>query len=402
MPVKITYQGPNRSSNYAYAGALHHAGALHAFVSGFSRLSPRARLLDVGAKLKRHDFWQTLYVGSLKLPLLRAVSTWLNQRSGRRLDVASYKWARESDAFIFYRTQGLRTSRRLHRQGAPTLCILEEVNSHIEYAREILHREYQRLGLTRPFEEEPDHALRLQAYEEADYILCPSDFVVNSFLEKGFAPEQLIKVNFGFPPQETGAAEAKPAGVFRVLYVGQLNYRKGLHYAVEAFRQLQHPRKEFVIVGPETPVTGLEKTDIPPGVTFTGALKGEELKAQYRAASCFVLPSLEEGLALVQSEALAFGLPLLTTTNTGGADLITDGQEGFIVPPADAEALREKLQLLADDPNRLTQMAAAAARTARTFDTWDVAGQRLVAEVAARVAARAATSRLHPSPLATA
>lgn len=398
MAITITYQGPNRSSNYAYASALHHAGALHAFVSGFSRLSPRANLLDVGGKLKRHDFWQTLYVGSLKLPLPSFVSTALNRLSGRRLDAASYRWARESDAFIFYRTQGLRTARRLHRQGARTLCILEEVNSHIEYAREILHAEYQRLGLARPFEEEPDHHRRLQAYEEADYILCPSDFVVNSFLTKGFAPERLLKVNFGFPPLETGTAAAKNPDVFRVLYVGQLHYRKGLHYAVEAFRQLQHPRKEFVLVGPATSVTGLEKTNIPPGVTFTGALKGDELKAQYRAASCFVLPSLEEGLALVQSEALAFGLPLLTTTNTGGADLITDGEEGFLVPPADAEALRQKLQLLADSPARLARMAEAAARTARTFASWDVAGQRLVAEVAARVAARASCPSPHHSP----
>jgi starch synthase len=378
--VKITYTSPNRSHHYPYAQALYKANVLHAFVSGFSRLSPRATLIEIGDKLRRHDFFQTHYLASLKLGLPSSIATLLNRLSAWRLDQASYELAKQSDVFIFYRTQGLRTSRRIHQQHGRTICVMEEVNSHVAYARDILYTEYQRLGLSRPFEDEPDYDLRLQTYEEADYILCPSNFVRNSFLQKGFAPEKLLKVTFGIPPLEVTNSNKlhQPGDIFRLLYVGQLHYRKGLHYAIEAFRLLQHPRKEFVIVGPETTVTGLEKTSIPPGVVFTGVLKGEQLKAQYRQASCFVLPSLEEGLALVQSEALSFGLPLLITTNTGGDDLITDGLEGFIVPPGDIATLGQRFQQLADSPELLTQMSSAAAQTARQLDDWDAAAGRLI------------------------
>lgn len=314
--MKITYTSPNRSHHYAYAQSLHNVNALHAFISGFSRLSPRANQINVGDKMSRHDFFQTQYLVSLKLGLPPVISNLFNRLSSLSLDRASYKLAVQSDVFIFYRTQGLSTTRRIHQQHGSTICVMEEVNSHIDYAREILQPEYNRLGLSKPFANESDYELRLQTYDEADYILCPSEFVRNSFICKGFTPEKLLKVNFGIPPIETAEGEKKykTDDVFRVLYVGQINYRKGLHYAIEAFRELQHPKKEFVIVGPKTSITGLEKTAIPPGVIFTGVLKGEELRAQYLNASCFVLPSLEEGLALVQGEALSFGLPLLITS----------------------------------------------------------------------------------------
>ncbi|MBC8053461.1 MAG: glycosyltransferase family 4 protein [Sphingobacteriaceae bacterium] len=381
--MKITYTSPNRSHHYPYAKAMHKAGHLHAFVSGFSRLSPRAALPEIGDKLKRHDFYQTLYLASMKFNTPPSVVNLFNRLSNKKLDESSYAWARESDVFIFYRTQGLQSTIRLHQEGAPTLCVMEEVNSHVEYANDILYEEYKQLGFKNGYSRESDYDLRLKTYDEADSILCPSEFVRRSFLEKGFSPERLLKVNFGFPPIEVGSQhkDPKPDDTFRVLYVGQLHYRKGLRYAIEAFKRLKHPRKEFVIVGPKTTITGLEKTQIPDSVVFTGPLKGEDLKNQYRSASVFVLPSLEEGLALVQGEALAFGIPLLITTNTGGGDIIEDGVEGFIVPPADVNALAEGLQQMADDRDRLSNMSANALLAAKTLGSWDVATEKLVGQL---------------------
>jgi glycosyltransferase involved in cell wall biosynthesis len=260
---------------------------------------------------------------------------------------------------------------------------MEEVNSHIEYGDEILLREFESLNIKGGvFEKETDHYTRLQAYEESDYILCPSEFVRRSFLSKGFAPERLLKVNFGFPAIETGNSKVdKPHHAFRMLYVGQLHYRKGLRYAIEAFRKLNHPNKEFIIVGPKTPITGLENTQIPPGVVFTGTLKGEDLKNEYRKASVFVLPSLEEGLALVQGEALAFGVPLLITTNTGGDDIIENGKEGFIVEPASIDSLADRMQEMADDRFLLERMSANALVTAKTLGSWDIAAGRLISQL---------------------
>jgi glycosyltransferase involved in cell wall biosynthesis len=381
--MKVTYTAPNRSHHYPYAEQLQRLGHLHAFVSGFSRLSPRSPLPAVGDKLKRHDVNQTLMLLSDRLRAPAAVTDWFRVRSDRRLDEASYRWAAESDVFLFYRTEGIRTAQRLRKEGAATRRVMEEVNSHVVYANRILREEYEKLGRSTPFQQDYDYDLRLRTYEEADYILTPSEFVKRSFVEQGIPAEKLLKVNFGFRTFESNAAAEREQddNTFRVLYVGQINYRKGLRYALQAFAKLKHPKKEFVIVGPETKITGLERTPIPDHVTFTGTLKGDELMHEYRRATIFVLPSLEEGLSLVQGEALSFGLPLLITTNTGGDDLITDGVEGFIVPPADADALLERMQEMADRPELIAEMAERATAATERLGSWDKSGEKLAEEL---------------------
>lgn len=381
--MKITYTSPNRSHHYPYAEALHKMGHLHAFVSGVSRLSPRAGLHSLGDTLKRHDFFQTLFLASLEVRAPVSVTNALNQISSKRLDQASYSWARESDFFIFYQAKGLSSTQRLHREKRPTICIMEEVNSHIQNAESLLRNEWKRLDLGQSFVRDHEYDARLRTYEEADYILCPSDFVRDSFVTRGFAPERLLKVNYGFPAMKSVVDSVEKSGNerFRMLYVGQLHYRKGLHYAVEAFRKLKHPKKEFVIVGGETQVTGLEKTQLPDGVIFTGVLKGEELREQYLQADVFVLPSLEEGFGLVVAEALGHGLPVVITTNTGAGDVITDKVEGFVVPPFDATGLQNRIQQLIDDPGLRKQMGQAALKTAASLGSWGRSAGQLISEL---------------------
>lgn len=377
--MKITYTAPNRAHHYPYAEALHRANYLHAFISGFSRFSPRSALPGIGDKLKRHDLFQNLYLASLKFNTGTFITSTFNHLTNLYLDRASYSSARESDAFIYYRTEGYTTTKRLRKERTGTICIMEEVNSHVDNQFSIMQEEYRSLGYSKYTEKIPDHSTRLKAYENADYILCPSEFVRNSFLQRSFPADRLLKVNFGFSPmknvQRTRVTNKNET--FRVLYVGQLHCRKGLRYAIEAFRQLKHPKKEFVIVGAKSGITGLEKMQIPKEVVFTGTLKGEELHEQYRKADVFILPSLEEGLALVQLEALSFGVPLLITTNTGGDDIIDNGVHGFIVPPADHHALRDRLQEMTDNKHLLAEMSEQALHVTDNYGSWDLAVKRL-------------------------
>lgn len=376
--MKISYTSTNIAWHYRYARELERLGCLNAFVTGASRWSPRSALPEVGDKLVRCDFFQNLYLAGLRLRAPGRLTNKLAALSNASIDRAALKWAQEADVFLYYRTTGYNTTRKLHAAGKPVLCVMEEVNSHVDACHALMKEEYEKLGMGSYHSVFPDHQGRLSAYEVADCILCPSSFVKRSFLERGFSEERLIMVNFGFTFPEVARQKIKDDGMFRLLYVGQLHFRKGLRYAVEAFRGLKHPKKEFVVVGPSTKVTGLEGVSLPEGVRFTGILKGEELEEAYASASAFVLPTLEEGLALVQGEAMAAGLPLVTTTHSGGDDLMTDGVEGFIVPPGDVGALADAFQALADDPSLREQMGEAARVKARQLGGWDVAAKKLV------------------------
>jgi starch synthase len=141
---------------------------------------------------------------------------------------------------------------------------------------------------------------------------------------------------------------------------------------------LRHPKKELIIVGPTTHQTGIENLPPPENTHFLGVLKGDALAQVYQHASVFVLPSIEEGLALVLGEALSFGTPVIATENSGATDLFTDRQEGFIVPIRSPEAIAEKLQWLADDPDLRAWMSNAAKMRAQTLDGWDGTGRKLI------------------------
>ena len=222
--------------------------------------------------------------------------------------------------------------------------MVEAVNSHVEVQRQIMEEEHRRLGLPSPHFHTREVARRVEEYQIADAILCPSHFVKKSFEEKGFPSESILVVPYGIDLHASPAFPQCDPKTFRVLYVGQISVRKGLRYLFEAFRALRHPKKELIIVGPRTHQTGIEDLTPPDNTRFLGVLKGDDLTRAYQQASAFVLPSIEEGLALVLGEALSHGLPVIATDNSGGADLFTNGQEGFLVPIRSPEAIAEKLQ----------------------------------------------------------
>jgi glycosyltransferase involved in cell wall biosynthesis len=362
MDLKIVYGAPNRAHHYDYARDLYQAGMLKAFVCGFPRLSPRAPFPEIGTALRRVDQLQTIFIASQKLRMPRLISEELAYQSQIHIDYGSRKFLKDSDIFLFYNGCGLNSARQLRQAGG--IGIVEAVNSHVLFQEQLLAEEHRMLGLPwHPFHPRQVRR-RVSEVEEADYVLLPSTFVARSFLAKGVAAERLLRLPY--PMQKIAGASEVPAkandqGVFRVLFVGTISVRKGLRYLIEAFRQLEHRHKELWIVGPTASPSGLENIDLPDGVKFFGPLKGDALRAVYMRSTVFCLPSIEEGLALVLSEALSHGLPVIATENTGFEDLLVDGMRGMIVPIRDSRAIGECLRRLAEDKDFLAARKCEAA-----------------------------------------
>jgi starch synthase len=114
-------------------------------------------------------------------------------------------------------------------------------------------------------------------------------------------------------------------------------------------------------------------------VRFFGSIPRAELYAYYNQGLVFVLPSIEEGLALVQAQAMACGLPIIATTNTGAEDLFADGIEGFIVPVRAPEAIREKVLHLYKNPELRRGMGDASLRRVQSIGGWDSYGDSISA-----------------------
>lgn len=258
--------------------------------------------------------------------------------------------------------------------------MVEVVNCHVELQEDIMEQEYRELNIPwKPFPNN-EKQRRLKEYDEADYILLPSEFVKRSFIAKGFAEEKLLKVPYGFnKPASSGNKKSPTTNQdFTVLYVGTISIRKGIKYLIEAFHKLQHPNKKLVLVGPDIADGAIKGMELTADIIFTGSLKGAELEAAYAAADVFCLPSIEDGFGLVLGEAMSHGLPIVTTTNTAAEDIIIDGVEGYIVPIRDSEAIFNKLQALADDPQLLETMHANSFAKAEKLNGWEETGKNLV------------------------
>ncbi len=306
---------------------------------------------------------------------------------GLRWEIGDYlkavtfdRWAArytvDCDLLAVWALFALRSMRAARANGVCT--VLQQGSTHALTQRELLREEYRRWGQPAPRDRLLDQKLR--EYDEADFVEVTSRWVLRSFLDRGFPRERLLHVpNLGidlrlFHPQPHAG---RP---FRIVAVG-LSLRKGTPYLLEAVARLRIPDLELWLVGSVSPDLRPILRRTPTRVRHLGVLSHPELAAVYRAASVFVLPSIEEGLAQVILEAMASGLPVVLTPNTGGEDIMTERREGLFVPPRDPAALARALLELYEDETLRRAMSEAAARSAQAW-TWEAYGDRAVSTYA--------------------
>jgi len=377
--MKVAYVAPNRSHHFGYAEALEKASLLGAFVSGYPRVGGAFKSLAVEPRRVVHaDAGQMLYLLSHRLRLPWAWRERCNLLSKLWMDRAFARAMQTCDVGLFYSGCGWRT---LKRWRGKRQFVVEAVNTHLDIQHEILEEEAERLNLPPPQRWMPEVHRRRAEYALADYILGPSNFVLDSFRKEGWKEAQLLKNLYGcraLPPASSVPEENAGEPSFTILYVGQLNFRKGLRYLVEAFDQLPVQAKRLHLVGPTSEPSGLPE-NIPPEVEMPGVLRGAALSRAYQMADVFVQPSIEEGLSLVIGEAMQCGLPIVATTSSGAPELLDQGQEGFLTSPRDVRQLAEHLTWLAQNPDARRQMGQAAQTRARQHASAPEAGRQLAA-----------------------
>jgi glycosyltransferase involved in cell wall biosynthesis len=276
------------------------------------------------------------------------------------------------DVFHGWNHMSLYSLRRARELGAKTA--IERCTTHPALTYQILKEEHQRFGVPFPTGMRWLLAKHVQEYKEADTIFVCSDFVARSMCEQGVPANKLRRVDLGFDPGRFGPGP-KPDQVFRVLFVGLITLRKGLVYLLEAFKKLNLPDAELVLVGWKAPDSRAFLPQYEGIYRHVPYVPQEELPAQFHAASVLVLPSLEEGFGMVVYEAAACSLPVIITNNVGAA--IRDGQDGYVVPIRDVDALSERLLQLYEDHSLRREMGESARQFVQQF-TWDAYHRQLV------------------------
>ena len=273
----------------------------------------------------------------------------------------------------------LHSLRKAKQRGMVT--VLDRGSSHIAYQNKILKEEYDQFGVQPEAFQLPHPKIiekEIKEYEEADYIAISSSFVRRSFLEYGVPEGKLIQVPYGVDLSQFRQMP-KEDSVFRVVFVGGMTLRKGVHYLLQAFAELNLPHAELLLVGTlnEEMKPFFKKYE---GIfKWIGHVPQKELYRYYSQGSVFVIMSIEEGGAMVQAQAMACGLPVIFTPNTGGEDFIRDGVDGYMVPIRNVEKLKEKMLYLYEHQDFARRMGEKAKERVRSGFTWDDYGKKMIA-----------------------
>ncbi|MGO9339147.1 MAG: glycosyltransferase family 4 protein [Terracidiphilus sp.] len=328
----------------------------------FTRTRPAFRIpYAVGGRLgfASHLYW-------LDEMLLKDLASWLE----RSVDI---EW---TDVFHGLDGAGPKAGRRVREGGKLWIC--DRGSSHILTQRDLLVEEHKNWHVAPP-RFSADRLERCVAeYEEAHAITVPSKFAGESFVKHGISAERVFVCPYGVDLSEFRPG-AKKDDVFRVIHVGQINVRKGIGHLLRAVEPLVRKQKcELWLVG-EIDASVRPLLDRYRGVfEYKGVSPRKDLWRLYSQASVLVLASVEEGLALVQAQAMACGVPVIATTNTGAEDLFTNGVEGFIIPIRSPDAIREKIEWMVDNRELRDEMASAALERVKGLGGWDRYGERVV------------------------
>jgi glycosyltransferase involved in cell wall biosynthesis len=378
-PVRVLYSFPLRLgadrvcyTAWQQVNGLAVAGAdLLVFPASLGRPVP------VGVRVS-----PTLARGKLRVPYKligteRAVALH-DHIVARRLE----KLVGQIDIVHTWPTGALETLKTAARLGIPT--VLERPNAHTGFAMEVVQKECDRIGVPLP----PDHehaynAEKLHKEEEeyrlATRLLCPSEFVVKTFLDKGFTQEQLVRHIYGYDEKVyyPSREPRSPQSGLTMLFVGVCAVRKGVHFALEAW--LKSPACKdgtFMIAGEFLPEYAEKLAPMlqHPSVKVLG--HRNDVPELMRESDILVLPSIEEGYGLVIAEGMGSGcVPLASEACT---EICSHMQTGLMHKVGDVEALTQHITLLYSDRSLLERLRAASLKYAAAESTWTAAGRALL------------------------
>jgi glycosyltransferase involved in cell wall biosynthesis len=255
-----------------------------------------------------------------------------------------------------------------------------------ETTQRLLREEAQRypdweptLGATRDSEGKLSRKTRELAL--AELVICPSRFVLESLPAEAHAKKHCLVAPFGSPVAKSNEERSttRSAGPLRVLFVGALTQRKGLADLFAAMKLIDSAAVELVVMGSTLRSLSWYRDQFP-DFTYEPPRPHREVLRLMHSCDIFVLPSIVEGRALAQQEAMACGLPLIATRNAGADDLIGEGVTGFLVPVRSPEAIAEKINWCAANRSLISGMGIAAKQRAGEL-SWRAYGETIVSAI---------------------
>lgn len=378
--MRIALSTPGKFHTFDLARELHAHGVLSAVYSGY----PRFKLGKEGLPSALiHTFpW-------VKGPLManpwghRIPPSWMRQWQHWAATSFGKYVARNiqpCDVYVGLSGSSLDAGKKIQVHGGRYVC--DRGSAHIRTQDYLLREEHARWDM--PFSGIDSRAIDTEEteYAQADLITVPSTFARHSFIEHGLPANKLRLLSYGVNLSRFQPVDKPATNCFDVLFVGGMSLQKGVQYLIQAFQKINHAAKTLTFVGVPSPdlIAMFRNRGMwPLNTRVLGHVPQVELKKIMSRSHVLVLPSIQEGMAMVMAQAMACGCPIIASRNTGAEDLFVDSQQGYIVPIRDVNALTERMQRLAERPHEREEMGRKALILTQKIGGWHEYGQNALA-----------------------
>jgi glycosyltransferase involved in cell wall biosynthesis len=383
--AKCTVVHSGARDHYRLAKALNDAGYLENLVTDFYfpgwayRMIPSiaAKRYCEGLPFSRIKMSAEAFYYSLRTSVGNNFN-W-NNRKDQALSEKAFEQINYKHSHLFcYSYYAYYAFKKIDEKALPQKKILFQLHPHPVSIRKLLLEEIDRVPAAREsimYENEMRYSEEYlynlsQESSLADKILVASSYTKKTLIENGISEHKITVTPYGVKINSAASNICvKSDDVFRFIYVGSMIQRKGIYYLLEAFKKVKSKKVELVLCGRGFIDKALLDEYYSDTIIIKKDLTNEELFKELKRANVFVLPSLSEGFAHVILEAMAAGLPVITTPHTCGPDIIDEGENGFIVPIRNVEKLKEKIEWCIENQESITNMGHAAENKARQY-TW--------------------------------
>ena len=352
---------------FEIAKVLYNSGQLSQIITNY----PWFKIKNEGipkSLVSTNSFFQVAnYLFSkANLKILNKLHNIINWNSAIHLDHKCLKFIDKSDIFLSLSGGGLQTGREFIKQNKIYIC--ERSSFHLSETVNIMKSEYKKYKKDFLLDQRVIDR-ELEEYQTASFVLTPSEICKKTFIKNKIFNVEVIpyaaNLQSFYPlPKD------KNKQTFDILFIGQLSLRKGLPYLLDAFNKFKHPFKKLHLIGLKTEDFSLfaEKINRENTILY-GAIPNDQLVKYINKADVFTIASIEDGYAIVVPQALACGIPVITTLNTGSSDVVSKFNCGFVVEAMNSDKISEKFYEIVDNKNLLKIFSENALKASSV--TWE-------------------------------
>jgi len=284
----------------------------------------------------------------------------------------------DTNVFIGLSSLSLDAIKRCKSMGITS--IVDHGSLHLRFEREAILRAYENIGLKSGPELAEEWIIQREQdeFQAADKVVVLSQLAKSTLIAEGVSEENIFVNQCGVDTRKFFPV-TKLDDIFRIVFCGGISVRKGVHLLVRAFKNLNLPRSELLLVGGFQDRSYVDKVlrDLPANIRYLGVTSQESLHRIYGRGTIFVLPSVADGFGMVVSQALASGLPVICSDAVGASDIIDHGRNGFVFKSQDVADLENYILRYYEDVDFVEWSAGQAVSSVRGQQDWDAYGDRM-------------------------